>query len=125
MAEFCIRAVDKVNPDSADLNRLLFKKGDCVERRPDGWGWTVRELTGPYVFYQLVPEHPELLLPDPDPAVTPPTTGEPVPMIRRRSWFLDIDQLTLAVTAQPGQVTVLTPAQYSAFDAAVKKKPPV
>lgn len=55
MAELLIRVVDKVNANDADANMRLLKRGDVVDVRPDGWGWSALELSSPWWCLVRVP----------------------------------------------------------------------
>ena len=45
--ELLIRVVDKVNPDDANLNKQLTKRGDVIAIMPDGHNWGTKELSNP------------------------------------------------------------------------------
>jgi len=47
MAEFLLRVTDKINSDLY-LNTKCTKRGDVIVVCPDGWNWSVAELTAPY-----------------------------------------------------------------------------
>jgi len=54
VAEFLVRRVDKVNPDSPLLNQQASKNGDVITAQEDGWGWTQRELENPdWIVFKL------------------------------------------------------------------------
>ena len=46
MAELLVRNIDKINPNSAELNAQCFKRGDVIVVQEDGWGWSPKELAG-------------------------------------------------------------------------------
>jgi len=46
MAELLVRNIDKINPNSAELNMQCFKRGDVIVVQEDGWGWSPAELAG-------------------------------------------------------------------------------
>ena len=47
MSELLIRVVDRTNPNDAEKDAVLAKRGDVIEVKADGAFWTPRELTNP------------------------------------------------------------------------------
>lgn len=47
MSEMLIRVVSKVNATDIYKDCQLSKRGDVIEACPDGWPWSVSELTSP------------------------------------------------------------------------------
>ena len=91
MAEFLVRVVDKVNPDSVYLDAKCLKRGDVVCVCEDGWKWSDLERKNPEWHIIQVPgmsviEGSQFLAEEPgDPQVNQ--------MLQRRQFKIDVDAL--------------------------------
>jgi len=93
MAEFLIRVQDKVNPDSPYKDVKCMKRGDVISVCPDGWVWSVLELTVPHLRIvkcagMALDEAEAFLAPEP---------GDPLlnRMLQLRQFKLDVNSAAL------------------------------
>jgi len=110
MASLLVRRLDKPATGKPHIDSQLTSVGDVIVVRSDGWVWSEKELTGPWVVID-VPNNPtalfnNLLLPQ----------NQLIPYARARAFYLDIDSLS----ARQGQQLVRT---YEDIKAATREHP--
>lgn len=104
MAEVLIQFVDKV-PSTDPKYVENYRIGDVIDIKPDGWGWTPRELTNP--SWRVIK------LPGIDPALLDVLLGVEFDIAlgkirNRRKQFVDSTKMTGAMRNQLNNNQVIT-----------------
>lgn len=99
MAELLFQVIDKTNLSNVWLDVKLHKRGDVLDVRPDGWGWSNIERSNPawriLCWRQLSEEDAHQFL-QPEMPKEPPVPGAPAdPMLQARRYYLNLDDARL------------------------------